>query len=275
MSCCVCCLAGLPTCLRQKTPDLVPQKPDSSLETYTHKHARRGVTRLDASRGKKQVWRPRVRTWGLSKANALYWIKYFRLCWDFSAPPYSHSTPRKCFPLPPHRFPPGCITKYKIDNKTRQKHRYNTIPIFRSIFFPRCYTVAHLCFIKYTENCQGNSKIFAIFFAPCMVIDSRQKWLVMNMQLRKCFPRAKLFLLKKARFCLAFFDFQKGQNFNIWLQISQTGNTAVLYHCSRNLLCRMEVATPELQPFVKSQSVTYGGNALSSDGYYHCFALQI
>jgi len=58
------------------------------------------------------------------------------------------------------------ITEHKIDNKTRQKHRYNTIAIFRSIFIPRCYIVAHLCFIKYIENCQGISKIFAIFFAP-------------------------------------------------------------------------------------------------------------
>ena len=31
----------------------------------------RGVTRLDGARGKKQVWRPSVRTWGLSEANVL------------------------------------------------------------------------------------------------------------------------------------------------------------------------------------------------------------
>jgi len=33
----------------------------------------RGVTRLDGARDKKQVWRPRVRTWCLSEANVLYW----------------------------------------------------------------------------------------------------------------------------------------------------------------------------------------------------------
>ena len=46
----------------------------------------RGVTRLDGARGKKQVWHPHVRTWGLSKANLLYWRKYLRHCWDFLAP---------------------------------------------------------------------------------------------------------------------------------------------------------------------------------------------
>ena len=49
--------------------------------------ALRGVTRLDGVRGKKQVWRPQVRTCGLSEANALYWRKYLWHCWDFSAPP--------------------------------------------------------------------------------------------------------------------------------------------------------------------------------------------
>jgi len=120
-----------------------------------------------------------------------------------------------CLPLV---LPLTCITKRKIDKKTRQKYRYNIIPIFKTIFFPRDYTVAHLCFIKYIENFQGNSKIFAIFFVPCMVIDSRQKWFVINLQLSQCFARIKLFLLKKARFCLAFFDLKKSQNFNISLQ---------------------------------------------------------
>jgi len=35
-----------------------------------------GVTRLDGARGKKQVWSPHTWTWGLSKANVLYWSKY-------------------------------------------------------------------------------------------------------------------------------------------------------------------------------------------------------
>ena len=40
------------------------------------------------------------------------------------------------------------MTKHKIDIKTRQKHRYTTILIFRSIFFPRNYTVAYLFLIN-------------------------------------------------------------------------------------------------------------------------------
>jgi len=69
---------------------------------------------------------------------------------------------------------------------------------------------------------------------------------VMNMQLWQYFSRAKLFRLKKARFCLALFDFQKKpkafkkcQNFQIWLQKSQIGNPAKMllhyahsHHCS-------------------------------------------
>ena len=38
-------------------------------------------------RGKKQVLRFHVRTWGLSEANLLYWRKHLRLGRDFSAPP--------------------------------------------------------------------------------------------------------------------------------------------------------------------------------------------
>ena len=44
----------------------------------------RGVTRLNGAGGKKQVWRRRVRTWGLSEANLLYWRKYLWHCWGFS-----------------------------------------------------------------------------------------------------------------------------------------------------------------------------------------------
>jgi len=42
--------------------------------------ATRGVPRLDGTRGKKQVWRPHVRTHGLLGPNVVYWRKYFRRC---------------------------------------------------------------------------------------------------------------------------------------------------------------------------------------------------
>jgi len=45
-----------------------------------------------------------------------------------------------------------CTTTHKIDIKTRQKHRYNTSSISRSIFFPRNYTVVHLFFINNIDH---------------------------------------------------------------------------------------------------------------------------
>jgi len=45
-----------------------------------------------------------------------------------------------------------------------------------------------------------------------MVIDSRQKRIAMNMQLKQCFARVSFSNWKKSRFCLAVFDFQKKPN---------------------------------------------------------------
>ena len=54
----------------------------------THLSPRKArLTRLDGARGKKKVWRPYVRIWGLSEANVLYWRKCLWHCWDFSASP--------------------------------------------------------------------------------------------------------------------------------------------------------------------------------------------
>jgi len=61
-----------------------------SILFFVARYTSRGVTRLDGARGKKQVWRPRVRTYGLSEANVLYWRKYLWHCWDFSAPGESY-----------------------------------------------------------------------------------------------------------------------------------------------------------------------------------------
>ena len=77
----------------------------------------RGVTRLDGAWGKKQVWRPHFRTWGLPETNALYWRMYVWHCWAFwrprnhSAPPQYFSAPRVIWPRViapplPHRYPP-------------------------------------------------------------------------------------------------------------------------------------------------------------------------
>ena len=61
----------------------------------------RGVPGLDDARGKKQIWCPHVRTWGLAEANVLYWRKYLRRSWDFSALPPVNRRPWHCVPLPP------------------------------------------------------------------------------------------------------------------------------------------------------------------------------
>jgi len=91
--------------------------------------APRRVTRLDGARGKKQVWRPHVRTWGLSEANTLYLRKYLWHCWDFSAPtpqsfaaprsdlvPHSDSAPGELCPTCPPRYAPGCTLKDVLTN---------------------------------------------------------------------------------------------------------------------------------------------------------------
>jgi len=64
----------------------------------------RGVTRLDSARGKKQLWRLHVRTWGFSEANSLYWRKCLWHCWDFSAPSVVIRRPGN---YPPLRNAPG------------------------------------------------------------------------------------------------------------------------------------------------------------------------
>jgi len=60
----------------------------------------RSVTRLDGAWGKKQVWRPHVRTWGLSEANVglLFWKKWLWHCCDFLSP-CSDSAPEKLCPI--------------------------------------------------------------------------------------------------------------------------------------------------------------------------------
>jgi len=67
----------------------------------------RSVTRLDSTRRKKQVWRPHVRTWGLSEANVLYWKSTCDIVGTFRRPrqSFSASIVIRCrgnsAPLPP------------------------------------------------------------------------------------------------------------------------------------------------------------------------------
>jgi len=93
-----------------------------------------------------------------------------------------------------------CTTTRKIDIKTRQKHRYNTSPICRSIFFPRNYTVVHLFSVNNIDHL-GNSKLFAIFCALCMIIDPHRKRFVMN-------SLWSFFYFQKSQRCSKKSDFQ-------------------------------------------------------------------
>ena len=79
----------------------------------------RGVTRLDGAKGKKQVWRPHVRTWGLSEANVLFWKKCIWHCCDFLAP-RSDLTPGELCPLAP------LVTSLVLCNKNRKLFRKET-----------------------------------------------------------------------------------------------------------------------------------------------------
>jgi len=54
---------------------------------YPYKQGRTEVRCCPPARGKKQVWRPLIRTYGFSDENVLYLRKYLRHCWDFSATP--------------------------------------------------------------------------------------------------------------------------------------------------------------------------------------------
>ena len=84
----------------------------------------RGVTRYDGPRGKKQIWRHHVRTWGLSEANVLHWRKYLWHCWYFSGPPavirrpHSDSAPWElCSPCPHFVRPLKAIPPIFYSNK--------------------------------------------------------------------------------------------------------------------------------------------------------------
>jgi len=118
-----------------------------------------------------------------------------------------------------------CITEHKIDIKTCQNHRYNKIPLFKTIFFHRNYIVTHLFLINSIDHFQGNSKIFSIFYASCMVIDSFQKR--MNTQLRQCFSRAKSCRPKKSQkkpdFVWLFLICKKSQRCSKKSRISKSG----------------------------------------------------
>jgi len=93
-------------------------KISSSLQTISIianriKGAIMGVTRLDSTRGKKQVWRRHVRTWGLSEVNVL-------------GAPIMIRRPWNCAPLAPVVTPRGAI-HIRLNNWRKRKKALWTV----------------------------------------------------------------------------------------------------------------------------------------------------
>ena len=131
----VCCLAGLPSWSSSKKSDLVPKKPDSNLKTYTHKtciHGRNKVRWSPGQEASSVSLCSNLRSCG-SKCTVLKKVLVTLL--GLFGVPRSHSAsavirrPGNCTPLASPLSALACRTKHKIDNKTRQKHRYNKFPI--------------------------------------------------------------------------------------------------------------------------------------------------
>ena len=83
------------------------------------------------------------------------------------------SSPKKAIPCPKnpdssfeaytHKT---CTTTHKIEIKTRQKHRYNPSPFFRSIFFPCYYIVVHLFLLITSITFRATVKFFQYSVHP-------------------------------------------------------------------------------------------------------------
>ena len=143
--------------------------------------------------------------------------------------------------------------RYKNSSETSMKYNSNLQKHFLSSWLCWRWRI-HLFLIECIEHFLGNSKIFSIFFAPCMVIDSRQKIFVMNISSDNTLSESILSDWKKSRksqvlshFFYFQVDFQKSvlksQNFKIWLRKRQIGNpvlwslicAAVNFHCSNTM----------------------------------------
>jgi len=84
----------------------------------------RGATKVDGARGKKQVWRPYVRTWGLSEANVLHWSSC-EIARTFRRPavvrrPHSDSAPGELCPCPSSLPPDYCARRRASTNHGTQ-----------------------------------------------------------------------------------------------------------------------------------------------------------
>ena len=116
-----------------------------------------GVTRLDGARGKKQVWRPHVRTWALSEANLLHWRKYLQYVvylWFLGlfGASRSDSTPGDCSPLAPFVTPLDS-KRWKVKSPMSPSQRVSGLwPEFNSSPVSRLVKDSFYSWSRHTEK---------------------------------------------------------------------------------------------------------------------------
>jgi len=112
-----------------------------------------------------------------------------------------------------------CITKHKIDIKTRQKHGYYIIPIVRRIFLSRNCVAANLFLIEYIGTFLGPH--WNLCNIP-WTLHGHRLWseeICNEYAAQKFLCQSQAFLTSKKAKCV-----EKSQNFKIGLQKSQIGN---------------------------------------------------
>ena len=121
-----------------------------------------GVWRLHGARGKKQVWRPHVRNWGLMEANSLYSRKFLWHCWalwDFFQRPQQTFGARGIVPLLSlRRYAPDYNTEIKLSKlRTNSIMQYNqTVKLsdnFASFHASFSQQTLHLLNLRFTNFC--------------------------------------------------------------------------------------------------------------------------
>ena len=142
----------------------------------------RGVTRLDGTWGKKQVWQPHIRSWGLSEANIVYWRKYLTLLWLFGGPRSdmapSNSAPGELYPLPPSLRPwmgfmPGLFqSQPRTSNLILQRCLESTFDLWYGA--PSCMNI-EVCRHVYIQLFLKQLNVFQ-YFRPFLVMPEGSKY---------------------------------------------------------------------------------------------------
>jgi len=137
-----------------------------------------GIMRLDCARGKKQVWRPCVRTWGLPEANVLHWSS-FDIVTTFR-PRHSELAPGQSCPLAPFVTPlvtaRGDAPQQIMVHSSNQRHTgtlgfrrgkiFNTPEVLRHFEETR---IGEFCraMVLFQKLAQKYREVFPEFFKSC------------------------------------------------------------------------------------------------------------